>query len=500
MGLGASAPSWRGIALVLTGAILLVPIVVASHPDDAYIGYSLHRGVQVESVAASTAWISQKLTGESSQFAYRFKSYEIDGADGFAAIWALAGLAGLAALAFRAGRGGAVDPWLGAFTALVLLLIANKVLSPQFIAWPAPLAAVLGGRWFRAWLVIAALTLAAYVGSGPTWILSFAALRNAGLVLVAAAGLRADLDGQRPSEAVTPGGPDRLARVSQSPAAATCVGRLHQPPLTRGEERQRVSWRGRTCRPAGVPWGVLVKQIEAVLAPVPGKCAVGQCFGEDEEGTGLLGDLDNECFGAVGKGLLAPVAPRNAAEATVSGVRSRERPGADDEPIPHPAAPVDVVLRGVERPLGTVEPESSRTRGHDDPVGMVEAEVGSDQLAENAECQRMVDEIAKHLIPTQKPGPVCTEPLGGNRGAWAKAAPPDDPSEPLDLPGLEGVVDDDVPVQMEPVSLQLGDAHLSKVPAGFSQSEAQSRRIASDRSRRRDASSNTERSIRVSPG
>jgi glycosyl transferase family 87 len=177
-------------ALIVAGAVLLVPAVLARHTDDSYLGYSLHRGVQVESVAASTAWVSQELIGDGSRFAYRFKSYEIDAADPYALIWSLIGLAGLAAIALRAGRAGGMDPWLAAFTAVVLLLIANKVLSPQFVAWPAPLAAVLGGRWFRAWLVIAALTMAAYVGEGPGWILTCAALRNVGLVLVAAAGLR----------------------------------------------------------------------------------------------------------------------------------------------------------------------------------------------------------------------------------------------------------------------------------------------------------------------
>lgn len=40
-----------------------------------------------------------------------------------------------------------------------------------------------------AW-VIAALTLPAYLGEGPTWILACAALRNGALVVLAAAGLR----------------------------------------------------------------------------------------------------------------------------------------------------------------------------------------------------------------------------------------------------------------------------------------------------------------------
>jgi hypothetical protein len=143
--------AWRtAIAvLVLTTVALVGTTALARHPDDGWLGYSLHRGVQVESLAASTAWIRQELAGSGSRFAYRFKSFEIDGADPDAVFWVLVGLGGLAALAARAGRGGGLDPCLAAFTALVLLLMANKVLSPQFVALPAPLAAVLGGRWFR---------------------------------------------------------------------------------------------------------------------------------------------------------------------------------------------------------------------------------------------------------------------------------------------------------------------------------------------------------------
>ena len=47
-------------------------------------------------------------------------------------------------------------------------MISSKVLSPQFVAWPAPLAVVLGGRWFRAWLLVVGLTVLAYLGSGPS--------------------------------------------------------------------------------------------------------------------------------------------------------------------------------------------------------------------------------------------------------------------------------------------------------------------------------------------
>ena len=37
--------------------------------------------------------------------------------------------------------------------AVLLLLVGNKVLSPQYVAWAAPLAAVLGGRWLRGYVV-----------------------------------------------------------------------------------------------------------------------------------------------------------------------------------------------------------------------------------------------------------------------------------------------------------------------------------------------------------
>jgi hypothetical protein len=171
-------------ALALAIPVLLAPVALAKDPDDTYLGFSLHRGVQVESVAATTTWLGRHLTGGQPVYAYRFKSFEIDGAAGAAAVWGVAGLAGLVLVAARARK---ADPWLASFTTVVLLLVASKVLSPQFVAWPAPLAAVLGGGWFQAWLAVAVLTTLAYAGSGPGWILTFAALRNALLVVVAVA-------------------------------------------------------------------------------------------------------------------------------------------------------------------------------------------------------------------------------------------------------------------------------------------------------------------------
>lgn len=180
---------WQAVAaLVVIVPVLLAPGLLARHPDDAYLGYTLHRGVQVESVAASTTWLGHRLTGRESTFEYRFKAFEIEGAGTVAAAWALVGFAGLAVVAWGARRAGA-DPWLASFTTVLLLMISSKVLSPQFVAWPAPLAAVLGGRWFVGWLLIVGLTVVAYVGEGPTWILTFALARNVALLALAGAGL-----------------------------------------------------------------------------------------------------------------------------------------------------------------------------------------------------------------------------------------------------------------------------------------------------------------------
>jgi hypothetical protein len=181
---------WHAVvALVVVVPVLLAPSLLARHPDDAYLGYTLHRGVQVESVAATTTWLGHRLSGQDSTFEYRFKAFEIEGAGKVAAGWALLGLAGLGVVALGARRADA-DPWLASFTTILLLMISSKVLSPQFVAWPAPLAVVLGGRWFGAWLLVVGLTLVAYLGEGPTWILTFALIRNLVLLAVAGTGLR----------------------------------------------------------------------------------------------------------------------------------------------------------------------------------------------------------------------------------------------------------------------------------------------------------------------
>lgn len=176
-----------GVALAVTLAVILAPVALATNRDDDWLSYNLHRGVQVESVAATTTWLAHQATGRDFTFEYRFKAFEIDGASGAAAVWVVLGALGMLWVAVRArGR----DAWVLALLAVDLFLVSSKVLSPQYIAWTAPLAAVVGGRAYVAHLAMAALTVVAYsVASGRDAILIVSAMRNVILVATVAWGL-----------------------------------------------------------------------------------------------------------------------------------------------------------------------------------------------------------------------------------------------------------------------------------------------------------------------
>jgi hypothetical protein len=158
-------------ALVVTIAIALAPAALARHTDDSYVGYSLHRGVQIESLAGSAAWMGQRLRGRAPSVHYRFRSWEIDGADRLATATAVAAVLGLALVAATAGRHGMPDPEdaiRAALASVLLLTVGFKVLSPQYVAWGAPLACALGGRTVKVFAAVASLTLLAYVVGGSS--------------------------------------------------------------------------------------------------------------------------------------------------------------------------------------------------------------------------------------------------------------------------------------------------------------------------------------------
>lgn len=180
--LGAAA-----IGLVVTAAVITAPVVLARHRDDDWITYNLDRGVQVESVAATTTWAARQATGRRSTYTYRFKAFEIDGAAAEAAAWTAAGALAMLWIAVRAQ---ARDAWQLSLLAVDVFLVASKVLSPQYFAWTSPLAAMVGGPVFVAHLAMAGLTVVAYsVVSGRDGILAVAAIRNVILVGTVGVGL-----------------------------------------------------------------------------------------------------------------------------------------------------------------------------------------------------------------------------------------------------------------------------------------------------------------------
>lgn len=173
---------------VVAGAILILPLVVARHRDWDWITYNLDRGVQIESVPATTIWLVRGLLGHSSTYAYRFRSVEVDHAGPAALLWAVVGLTVLVWLAIRAPG----DIWRTTLVALDVFLVSSKVLSPQYVAWTAPLAAVVGGPLFVAHAVMAVLTVVAYAFTDSnSRLLAVIAARNVVLVVTVGYGLLA---------------------------------------------------------------------------------------------------------------------------------------------------------------------------------------------------------------------------------------------------------------------------------------------------------------------
>ncbi len=172
-------------ALVVTLVVLAVPLALAP-AEDTWIGYHLERGVQFESVPATLGWVANGVTGEPSSYTYRFRATELDGAGPWASVTVATFAVLVAAVCWCARRRGvgARLPWLCAYSVLLLVLCGSKVLSPQFMVLGAPLAAVLGGRWFVAHLAMVVLTVLAHAGGWSTF-MEVIAVRNSVLVATA---------------------------------------------------------------------------------------------------------------------------------------------------------------------------------------------------------------------------------------------------------------------------------------------------------------------------
>jgi hypothetical protein len=175
-------PKHAAVSAVIAGGALAAPLALAPNADATFVGWSLHRGVQAESVAATGTWLARLIGHTPVEFVYRYRSTEIVQAEEVGLAVAIVAAAAFVLLACRARR---IEPWLAAFASLLIFLCGFKVLSPQYLAWGAPLAAIVGGRKFVGYATAAGITTATYLfAETRAVLLGMTAVRNAVLVVL----------------------------------------------------------------------------------------------------------------------------------------------------------------------------------------------------------------------------------------------------------------------------------------------------------------------------
>lgn len=185
----------RGLAAFAAVVIVLTLPFLSSGFADMFT-FHLERPVQIESTPATVLFVvgGSEVTGTNLR-PDRFKSNGLDGgaAGPVAALFAVLQLAALAAAALLALR--RPDPrWLGlcSLAALLAFVALGKVLSPQYMIWLAPFAALAWVWGQRAVAVLCGIAIALtsvwfprhYVPlvQETDWVIWTVALRNAALV------------------------------------------------------------------------------------------------------------------------------------------------------------------------------------------------------------------------------------------------------------------------------------------------------------------------------
>lgn len=153
------------LAFAAVLAVCCVPFLLTSPSGfAAQLTFHLERPVQIESAPASVLWAlgESHVTGTARRpDAFRSQGLAGGQAGIVAAAFALAQLAAVAtAVALAARRRDPAHLCLAAFTVLLAFVALGKVLSPQFLLWLAPLAAVAGAQERRAWAPAALAALA----------------------------------------------------------------------------------------------------------------------------------------------------------------------------------------------------------------------------------------------------------------------------------------------------------------------------------------------------
>jgi hypothetical protein len=139
------ARTWRqGVTALGATVVVALPFVALSPAGFLeQFEYHLDRPVQIESTPATVLWMLEgsRVTGP---LPYRSHGLEGGGADAIGLAFALLSAAGMA-LSLRIR-----DRVLGTFAAVLAFVALGKVLSPQYLLWLAPLAAVAYFRGARA--------------------------------------------------------------------------------------------------------------------------------------------------------------------------------------------------------------------------------------------------------------------------------------------------------------------------------------------------------------
>ena len=178
------------------GAVFLQTYFVAGSDALSFLNYQRDRGIEIESVVGGLALLADNIAGVDARVSFGFGSFEVESpvVDALAApvlvvqvALALALIVGGAFAFIREARSvGFVRPrTLIAFivATLLLVMLANKVLSPQYLCWLLPFGALLPRRQAFLLVVTCALTTVVYP-------VAFDGLRVADPLVVAALNAR----------------------------------------------------------------------------------------------------------------------------------------------------------------------------------------------------------------------------------------------------------------------------------------------------------------------